>query len=71
MTSQSDCFGTPLLWMLILMVSPPVCFATGLILFEARKYSGLSRLDRCALSLALFPITLGTLLAAWATKVFF
>jgi hypothetical protein len=34
---QSDWSGTPLFWMLIIMVTPAICFATGLILFDARK----------------------------------
>jgi hypothetical protein len=68
---QSDWSGTPLLWMLIIMVTPAICFATGLILFDARKYSRLSRLEWCALLVASCPVTLGTLLAAWAVKVLF
>jgi len=51
--------------MLIVMVTPAVCFAIGMILVDTRKHSRFSRLDWCALLAALFPVTLGTLLAVW------
>jgi hypothetical protein len=68
---KNDWSGTPLFWMLIIMVTPAICFATGLILVDAGKHSRLSRLDWCALLAALFPVTFGTLLAVWAVKVLF
>jgi 1,4-dihydroxy-2-naphthoate octaprenyltransferase len=57
--------------MLIVMVTPAVCFAIGMILVDTRKHSRFSRLDWCALLAALFPVTLGTLLAVWAVRVLF
>jgi hypothetical protein len=35
------------------------------------KSSRISRLDRCALVVAVFPLTFGSLLAMWAVKVLF
>ncbi len=64
-----DGSAAPLFGMLILMVTPPICFAIGLILVGARKRARLSRLDWCALLAGSFPITLGTLLAVWMAKV--
>jgi hypothetical protein len=69
--SKNDWSATPLAWMLIVMVTPATCFASGMILVEARKHSRFSRLDWCALVAAFFPVTLGTLLAVWAVKVLF
>jgi hypothetical protein len=63
--------ATPLFWMLIVIVTPAICFAIGMILVDTRQHSRLSRLDWCALVAALFPVTLGTLLAVWAVKVLF
>ncbi len=63
--------ATPLLWMLIVMVTPAICFAAALILVDTHKRSRLSRLGWCALGAASFPVTLGTLLAFWSVKVLF
>jgi hypothetical protein len=63
--------ATPLSCMLIVMVTPAICFASGMILVDARKHSQFSRLEWCALGAAFFPVTFGTLLAVWAVKVLF
>lgn len=68
---KNDWSATPLVWMLIIMVTPAVCFAIGMILVDTRKHSRFSRLDWCALFAALFPVTLGTLLAGWVIRVLF
>jgi hypothetical protein len=60
-----------LVWMLIVMVVPAICFAIGMILLDARKRARFSRLDWCALLAGVFPVTLGTLLSVWAVKVLF
>jgi hypothetical protein len=69
--SKNDWSATPLSWMLIVMVTPAMCFAHGMILADARKHSRFSRLEWCALATAFLPVTLGTLLAVWAVKVLF
>jgi hypothetical protein len=53
------------------MVAPAVCFSFSTVLLNTRQHSQISRLDRCALVAAAFPITLGSLLAVWAFKVLF
>jgi hypothetical protein len=68
---KGDWSATPLYWMLILMVTPAICFVIGIILADTRKHSRFSRLVWCALAAALFPVTLGTLLAVWAVKILF
>jgi hypothetical protein len=73
---QSSDFGkesaaTPLLWALIVMVTPAICFSGSLILIDARTDSGYARLRWCALAAAFLPVTLGTLLACWVVRVMF
>jgi hypothetical protein len=58
-------------WMLTLMVNPAVCFAIGVDLVNSRQQSRLSWFDGCALVAALFPVTLGSVLAVWTVKVLF
>ena len=68
---QADWSATPLFWMLVVVVAPAISFATGMILVGTRQHSRFSRLDWGALVAALFPVTLGTLLAVWtATSCF-
>src|SRR3954447_22320289 len=68
---KNDWSATPLFWMLTLVVTPTICFSSVLILVDNRKHSPFSRLPRCALGAAVFPVTLGTVLAFWAVKVLF
>ena len=68
---RNDWSATPLVWMLIVMVTPAICFAIGMILVDSRKRTPFSRLDWCALLTGVFPVTLGTFLAVWALKVLF
>jgi cytochrome bd-type quinol oxidase subunit 2 len=63
--------ATPLFWMLLLLVTPAVCFSISIILVDARKHSRFSALVWSALLAALLPVSLGTLLAVWAVKVLF
>jgi hypothetical protein len=65
---RADWSATPLLWMLVVMVTPSVCFSGGLILLDARKRHAFSRLDRCALAAIILPVTFGTFLSVWAAK---
>jgi hypothetical protein len=68
---KSDWSTTPLLWMLTVMLTPAICFSGVLILSDARKRSQSSRLEWCALAVAILPVTFGTLLAVWAVKGLF
>ncbi len=68
--SKADWSATPLFWMLTVMVSPAICFASGMILMAA-KHAPFSWLERCALMAGLLPVTLGTVLAALAVKALF
>jgi hypothetical protein len=69
--TKHDWTGVPLFWMLIIMVTPAACFSFSTVLVNARKSSRISRLDRCALVTAVFPVTLGSFLSMWAVKVLF
>jgi thiosulfate reductase cytochrome b subunit len=60
--------ATPLFWMLLVMVTPSICFSAGLILKDARKRSPFSRLTWCAVAAGVLPMTFGTGLAVWAMK---
>jgi hypothetical protein len=68
---RSDWSATPLLWMLAVIVTPAVCFAGGMILFEARKHSRFTMMEWWALAAIFLPVTVGTLLSVWAVKVLF
>jgi hypothetical protein len=68
---RSDWSATPLLWMLAVIITPAVCFAGGMILFEARKHSRFTMIEWWALAAIFLPVTLGTLLSVWAVKVLF
>lgn len=59
----ADWSRAPLLWMLMLMITPPICFAVGIDLVNTRKQSRLSRFDWCALAAGVLPVTLGSFLA--------
>src|SRR5882724_700607 len=60
--------ATPLFWMLLLMVTPSICFCAGLILRDAHKRSPFSQLTWCAVAAGVLPVTLGTGFAFWAVK---
>jgi len=68
-TIQNDWSAIPLLLMLTLMVTPAVCFSIVLVLLDRRRRLGFSRLDRWALAAACVPVTFGTVLAVWATRI--
>ena len=68
---KHDWSATPLFWMLILMVTPAICFSIVLILMDRRKHLRFSQLNRWALAAAFVPVTVGTVLAFWAVKVLF
>ncbi len=57
--------------MLLLLVTPAVCFGIGIALVDTRKHSKFSGLVWGALVAALLPVSLGTWLAVWAVKVLF
>ena len=69
--SQKDWRGAPILWLLILMLTPAICFALAVVLANARQPARFSRWDTCALLAALFPVTLGSWLAILAVKTWF
>ena len=68
---RSDWSATPLVWILAVILTPALCFAGGVIVVDARRRQQLSLLDWWALAAAFLPVTFGTLLAVWATKVLF
>ena len=68
---RDDWSATPLFRMLMVMVTPAICFGGGIILRDARKQSRFSRLEWCALAAAFFPVTLGTLLVVWVVRALF
>jgi uncharacterized membrane protein YfcA len=69
--SRNDWSEVPVFWMLILMVTPSLCFACGTVLASTRQHSRLSRFDWSALVAAILPVTLGSWMAVWAVKVLF
>lgn len=64
-----DWSATPLFWMLTVVVTPTICFAGCMILAEQRKLRRFTLVEWWALTAALLPVTLGTLLSVWAVKV--
>ena len=68
---RSDWSATPLLWMLAVIVTPAICCAGGLIMFEARKQSRFTVIEWWAMVAIFLPVTLGTLLSVWAVKGLF
>jgi len=60
-----------LLWMLVVVVTPAVCFAGGLILVSARKDSRFTVVEWWALAAIFLPVTVGTVLSVWVVKVLF
>ena len=70
-TFRGDWLPTPLFWMLMLMLTPAVCFSIGIIITDTRKRSPFSPLVWCAFLAASLPVSLGTLLAVWAVKMVF
>lgn len=68
---RDDGVALPLIWRLMLMVTPAVCFCFGAVLAGSRHHSGFSRLDWCALGAAVLPVTLGTGVAVWLVKGMF
>jgi len=69
--SKDGWSGTPLIWMLAVMVTPSICFAFGVLLVDTRQQSRLSRFDWRALAAAFLPVTLGSFFAVLAVKVIF
>ncbi|MDQ2686593.1 MAG: hypothetical protein M3Y28_01870 [Armatimonadota bacterium] len=68
---KNDWSATPSFWMLLVMVTPPVCFTFGGLLLKTRPRAQFSWVDRFALAAAFFPVTVGTLLTFWIVKVLF
>lgn len=68
---RGDWSATPLLWMLAVIATPAVCFAGGMILFDARKHSRFTVIEWWALAAIFLPVTVGTLLSVLAVKVLF
>lgn len=66
-----DWSGTPLLWMLAVVLTPALCFACGLILADQHRRRPLGLVERWALVAAFLPVTAGTLLSVWAVRVLF
>ncbi len=64
-----DWSATPLLWMLTVVVTPAVCFAGCMILANIRNHQRFTLIEWWALAAVFLPVTLGTLLSAWAVKV--
>ncbi len=61
-----DWSSTPLVWMLLLMIAPPVCFSLVLLLVNTYRQAPVPRFCRCALLAAALPVTVGTMLTVWA-----
>jgi len=57
--------------MLAVVVTPAVCFAGSMILFDARKHSRFTLIEWWALVAIFLPVTVGTLLSVWAVKGLF
>jgi hypothetical protein len=66
-----DFSATPLIWMVIMMITPAVCFAGCMLLVEKRKLQPFAFIEWWALASAFLPVTLGSLLSVWAVKVLF
>lgn len=64
-----DWSATPVFWVLLVVVTPAVCFGCGMILFDQRKRKVLGLLECWALVSAVAPVTLGTVLSVWAVRV--
>jgi hypothetical protein len=64
-----DWSATSLFWLLTVVISPAICFAGCMILVDWRKQRQLAPIEWWALAAAFVPVTLGTLLSAWAMKV--
>ena len=65
---KNDWSATPLVWMLMLIVMPTICFCGWIILADANRRSRLSQLNWWALGVSFFPVTIGTGLTVWAVK---
>ena len=61
--SKDGWSATPLFWMLILTVTPVLCFVFGVALVIARRQSRFSWFDWCALCAAVLAVGLGGFLA--------
>ena len=68
---KNDWSATPLFWMLIVMITPAICFACGMIMLDSRRHSRFSRIEWWALLAAFCPVTIGTLLAVLVVKILF
>lgn len=69
--SKTDWSATPLFWVMSVVLTPAICFAGSMILFDQRKRRSLELLEVWALMAAFLPVTLGTLLSVWAVRVLF
>jgi hypothetical protein len=69
--SHVDWSTTSLLWPMILMITPSICFSIATILLNTRPPAHLSRLERSALVAAFFPVILGAVWTIWIVKVLF
>jgi len=68
---RMDWSATPLVWMLLVVVTPALCFAGCMILVDQRKRQPFALIEWWALAAAFLPVTLGTLLSVWSVKVLF
>ena len=68
---KADWSATPLFWMLAVVLTPVICFAGGMILFEQRRQRSFGLIEWWALLAAFLPVTLGTLLSVWAVRALF
>ena len=67
----TDWSGTPMLWVMLVVICPAVCFSGCMILLDGRirKARELSFLENWVLLAAFMPITLGSLLSVWVVRV--
>ncbi len=65
--------ATPLFWMLTVVITPAICFASCLILVDPRKrkQQEFTLMEWWSLAAAFLPVTLGSLLSVWTIKVLF
>ncbi len=66
-----DWSATPMIWVVAVVICPPLCFSGGCIVLDAmgRKPAAPTLLNRWALLAAIMPATAGSLLAVWVVRV--
>ncbi|MFO1461044.1 MAG: hypothetical protein U1G08_16770 [Verrucomicrobiota bacterium] len=69
--ARRDWSATPLPWTLGAVITPAICFAGCLILLDWRRRRELTLMEQWALSAAILPVTLGSLLSVWIIRVLF